>query len=105
MADTIKAWQCIGCGRLEGPAQCIGVCQGQPVELVAAADYRQALARAEALEEVVRKIAHTAPKKGRCEQTWLALQAEALKALGPAGQPGGGGAEGTPLAFSPRNGQ
>ena len=105
MADTIKAWQCIGCGRLEGPAQCIGVCQDQPVELVTAADYEKALARASALEDVVRRIAHTAPKKGQCERTWLALQAEARKALGAAGLDGAGGPEGAPLAFSPRNGQ
>jgi len=105
MADTIKAWQCIGCGRLEGPAQCIGVCQDQPVELVTAADYLSAVARAEALEEVVRKIAHTAPKKGQCERTWLALQAEARKALGPAGEAGGGGPGEGPLAKTPRSGQ
>ena len=61
MAELIKAWQCIGCGRLEGPAQCIGVCQDQPVQLVTAADYEKALARASALEDVVRRIAHTAP--------------------------------------------
>jgi hypothetical protein len=105
MAETIKAWQCVGCGRLEGPAQCVGVCQDQPVELVAAADYRKAVARAEALEEVVRRIAHTAPKKGQCERTWLALQGDARKALVPAGQAGGAGAEGYPLANSPRSGQ
>jgi hypothetical protein len=105
MADTIKAWQCIGCGRLEGPAQCVGICQDQPVELVTAADYLKAVARAEALEEVVRRIAHTAPKKGQCERTWLALQGEARKALGPAGEAGGEGAGEGPLAKSPPSGQ
>jgi hypothetical protein len=86
MAETIKAWQCVGCGRLEGPAQCVGVCQDQPVELVAAEDHARALARAAALEEVVRRIALTRPKKGQCEQTWAALQDQARKALGPAGE-------------------
>ncbi len=105
MADTIKAWQCIGCGRLEGPAQCVGICQDQPVELVTAADYEMALARATALEDVVRRIAHTAPKKGQCERTWLALQEEARKALGPAGEAKGAGAGEGPLAKSPRSGQ
>ena len=105
MAELIKAWQCIGCGRLEGPAQCIGVCQDQPVDLVTAADYEKALARASALEDVVRRIAHTAPKKGQCERTWLALQSEARKALGPAGAAGGGGPGEGPLAKSPKNGQ
>ena len=27
MAETIKAWQCIGCGRVEADAQCPGICE------------------------------------------------------------------------------
>ena len=92
MAETIKAWQCIGCGRLEAAAQCVGVCQDQPVELVALADYEGAVARARALEEVVRRIALTFPKKGEAERTWLALQARARQALAQA--TGGEGAPG-----------
>jgi hypothetical protein len=88
MTDTVKAWQCKGCGRLEGPAQCIGVCEDLPVELVNAADYETALAsaaRAEGriarLEEVVRRIALTTPRKGEWERTWRALQLQAKRAL------------------------
>ncbi len=106
MAEIIKAWQCIGCGRLEATAQCVGVCQDRPVDLVDAVDYRAALARAEALEAVARRIALTFPKKGQIEKTWLALQAQAREALGPAGPalPGGGGEEGG-LAKAPAVGQ
>jgi hypothetical protein len=78
MAETLKAWQCIGCGRLEGQGQCVGICQDRPVELVSAADYI-------ALEEVVRKIALTSPKAGAERRTWAALQTEARRALGIAG--------------------
>jgi len=92
MTESIKAWQCIGCGRLEAPAQCVGVCQDRPVDLVALADYEGAMARAAALEEVVRRIALTFPKKGEAERTWLALQAQARKALAPAA--GGDGDQG-----------
>jgi hypothetical protein len=81
MTETIKAWQCIGCGRLEASAQCVGVCQDRPVELVTAADHAEVLARMEALEEVVSRIAHTFPKKGEAEATWRALQGSARKAL------------------------
>lgn len=88
MAESFQAWQCIGCGKLEGPAQCIGVCQDRPVELVNAADYRAAMAlveqeraRGAALEEVVRRIALTFPKDGEWESTWRALQAQAKEAL------------------------
>lgn len=81
MVETIKAWQCIGCGKVEATAQCIGVCQDRPVELVDAKDYRAALARIESLEEVVRRIALTSPKHGESERTWLALQASARRAM------------------------
>ena len=37
--ERMKAWQCIGCGKLDGPQNCIGVCQDRRVELVYAADY------------------------------------------------------------------
>ncbi len=82
MADTIKAWQCIGCGRLEASAQCVGICQDRPVDLVSLADYRALEARVEALEEVARRIALTRPRDGEWERTWLALQGRAKEALG-----------------------
>mgnify|MGYP001425624614 CR=1 FL=1 len=88
MAETFQAWQCIGCGKIDGPAQCVGVCQDRPVELVNAADFRAAQAaarrerdRAGALEAVVRRIALTYPKPGEVEATWKALQATARRAL------------------------
>jgi len=87
--ETIKAWQCIGCGRLEAPAQCVGVCQDRPVDLVDAAELRAAEAAVAALEGVLRRIAHTHPRPGRCEATWRALQAEAQRVL-ETHRPGGG---------------
>ena len=81
--ETIKAWQCVGCGKLEAPAQCIGVCRDELVQLVNVNDYRAAVARAEALEAVVRRIALTFPKQGECERTWRALQDHAVQALRP----------------------
>jgi hypothetical protein len=84
MAESFQAWQCIGCGKIDGPAQCIGVCQDRRVELVNAMDYRAAQARIEALEAVLRRIALTTPKDGECEPTWLELQRQARKALAAA---------------------
>ena len=99
MAETFQAWQCIGCGRIDGPAQCVGVCQDRPVELVDAGDYLAAQAaaarerkRAQALEAVARRIALTFPKPGEAESTWRALQREARRAL--EGLPGEGAGEG-----------
>jgi hypothetical protein len=85
MVDRVIAWQCIGCGRIEAPQQCIGICRDRKVEFVEAADHDaevQALRRqAEALAAVVRQIANTTPRKGECERTWQALQARARQAL------------------------
>jgi hypothetical protein len=39
MTERTKAWQCIGCGRIESQATCLGICQDRPVHVVSAADY------------------------------------------------------------------
>lgn len=71
--DTIKAWQCIGCGRVEAPANGVGKCQDRKVELVGAWDYAEvavaldeANERIVALESALGRLAHVAP----CEGTW-----------------------------------
>jgi hypothetical protein len=88
MNERITAWQCIGCGRVEAPQQCIGVCSDRQVELANAADLDAALAslaqarrQAEQLAAVVRQIAHTMPREGACIRTWRALQERARAAL------------------------
>lgn len=88
MTEFFNAWQCIGCGRIDGPAQCIGICQDRKVELVDASDYRKAVAaaeqagaRADALEDVVRLIAFTTPHEGEWESAWLALREQAKRAM------------------------
>lgn len=87
MSDIITAWQCIGCGRIEAPQQCIGVCQDRKLEMVDARAHVAALdalrARIEAAEVVLRQIAHTTPHAGEIEATWLALQRRARKVLLP----------------------
>ena len=34
MVETIEGWRCIGCGRVDAPQPCIGVCEDKRVELV-----------------------------------------------------------------------
>ena len=77
MAETIKAWQCIGCGRVEADAQCLGICEDRPVRLVSAADY-------EALEAFVRRLAASTPRNGQWEKSYRALQREARALLAKA---------------------
>jgi len=70
----LKAWQCIGCGRLESQATCLGVCQDRQQELVYAEDY-------DCLEAIVRQIATITPRDGQHEASYRELQRRARKAL------------------------
>ena len=81
MVETIEGWRCIGCGRIDAPQPCIGVCQDKRVELVLAEDYAEMAWRVELLQEALSLIAHTTPKPDQLEASWLALQARARTLL------------------------
>ena len=85
--DPIPAWQCIGCGRIEAPQTCIGVCQDRKVYLVPLQDHQEALdqiqqmlGQIDAMQRLLRRIAHAMPRAGLWEASYRAIQAEA-KAL------------------------
>lgn len=88
MTERIKAWQCIGCGRLERQATCVGICQDVPVEMVSLADYMALEAqiaglRAE-LQELrlfVRQLAGVSPRGGAWERVYKDLQSAAHRLL------------------------
>ena len=89
LPDTITAWQCIGCGRLEAPQNCVGVCQDRKIELVTAWDYAEvrtalddAEARVAALEAFLRKLGRVVLREGHWKEAYRALQNEARKLLG-----------------------
>ena len=107
--DRIKVWQCIGCGRIDAPQNCIGVCEYRKAEFVYASDYEEAVARAAAaqgrarvLEALVRQLAATTPRDGGWERSYRALQEQARSALAPFGERHGdaraGAAEGVNAA-------
>jgi len=86
--DTIAAWQCIGCGRVDAPANCVGICQDRKVELVGAWDYAEAVValdeardRVAVLESALGRLAHVTPRDGTWKESYLALQAHARKIL------------------------
>ena len=54
MSNRVKAWQCIGCGKIEAPQTCIGVCQDRKVEFVYASEHEEAFLSA--LQQRARKI-------------------------------------------------
>jgi hypothetical protein len=89
MVERVKAWQCIGCGKIEAPQTCVGVCQDRRVEFVYADEYAEALAqleqersRVKALETLVRQLARTTPHRGAWERSYLAMQDQARRILG-----------------------
>ena len=88
MNDYVKAWQCIGCGRIEAPQTCIGICQDRKVQFVYADEHEQALAelatmrrRVDALEALVRRLAHTSPHENRWEYSYRVMQEQARTLL------------------------
>ncbi len=88
MTDFIQAWQCIGCGRIEAPQPCIGVCQDRKVRFVYAGEYEEALEharradrKADMLQKLVRQLALTNPRSGQWEQCYRAMQGQARRLL------------------------
>lgn len=84
--EIIKAWRCIGCGRIESEENCLGICEDRRAEIVDAGAYRDVLARAEAAERLVRQLAHVTPSEGRWKDSWQALQARARALLAETGR-------------------
>jgi len=89
MSERVTAWQCIGCGRIEGAQPCVGICQDRKTDFVYASEHDEVLAqlaharqRAEDLAVLVRQIAYTTPREAGWERTYRALQARARQALG-----------------------
>jgi hypothetical protein len=93
--DIMKAWQCIGCGKIDGPQNCVGVCQDRKVELVYAAEYkdmreeyRKSLIEANALIEKLtaemRLIVNVKPRNEQWEASFRALQKHAGEGMAAA---------------------
>ncbi|HMM67923.1 MAG TPA: hypothetical protein PKC03_13375, partial [Dokdonella sp.] len=81
MGDPVPAWQCIGCGRIEAPQTCIGVCQDRKVFFVPLQDHQEALDQVQqmlgqihAMKRLITRLAHTTPHEGQWEAAWRAAQ-------------------------------
>lgn len=88
MTERVTAWQCIGCGRIDGPQTCIGICRDSRVDFVYASDHDEVLAQlalarrhADALAALVRQLAYTTPRGSEWERTYRALQTRARRTL------------------------
>jgi len=89
MTEHTRVWQCIGCGRIESQATCVGICHDVPVEIVSAADHaaleqEAASLRAERdqLRLFLQQIAHVSPRGGEWERVYRDMQSAALRCLG-----------------------
>lgn len=88
MTEIIDAWQCVGCGRIDAPRECMGICQDRAMKIVPAGDYFAAEARAVAAEKeaetfraLVRQIAHVRPAEDRWQETFETFQRRARALL------------------------
>ncbi|MEJ8566328.1 hypothetical protein [Elongatibacter sediminis] len=77
----IKAWRCIGCGRIEAPAPCLGICEDRVVELVEATTHQALVEDYRALRELVLQLARTTPREGQFAATYRAMQKRAAELL------------------------
>lgn len=89
MAEPVKAWQCIGCGKIEAPQTCVGVCQDRKVELVYADEHRAELAALQSANEtmaaLLKQFATILPREDGWEASYRAMQERAKSVLAKAG--------------------
>jgi hypothetical protein len=88
MTDYIQAWQCIGCGKIEAPQPCIGVCKDRKVFMVGKDEHERVLAENQALRiqlerahAMLQRFGLARPREGQWESSWNALQAQLREAL------------------------
>ena len=87
MVQKTTAWQCIGCGRLDSDATCMGVCQDRKVVLVSAADYDEACRQIDELRLFIRQLANVSPRGDEWERSYKALQERARRLLAELEEP------------------
>lgn len=88
MTDHIEAWRCVGCGRIEAPQSCIGVCRDQKVNLIPSEEYDAVIFAMEtmreqlsSMREIISRLAFVTPHAGKWESTYRILQQQARTAL------------------------
>ncbi|WP_297899364.1 hypothetical protein [Metallibacterium sp.] len=86
--EVIEVWQCVGCGRIEAPQTCIGVCRDRKLRVVDADAFDAMRAERDAAQAciaryavVLRQIASSTPRADACARHWRALQAQARAVL------------------------
>ena len=83
-ANRITAWECIGCGRIEGAQPCLGICQDRKVEFVYADEHAKVLAQLQRMTAFVQQLAWLHPHDDAWEKSFRALQQRARRVLAAA---------------------
>jgi hypothetical protein len=81
MTHRMKAWQCIGCGRIESNATCLGICEDVPITVVSAADYDAARRELDELRLFLQQLVHSSPRGGEWERSYRVAQERARRLL------------------------
>jgi hypothetical protein len=88
LALEFPAWQRIGCGGIDGPQPCIGVCEDRKVSFVYASDHATVIGRVlgaeeriAVLESLARRMALSTRRDGEWERGYRSLQEEARRVL------------------------
>ena len=88
MADYFQAWQCIGCGKIEAPQPCLGLCRDRKILMVGKDEYERVAAERDRANALVRRamamlsrVAHTTPREGQWQRSYRALQEQAHEAF------------------------
>jgi hypothetical protein len=88
MTEYIQAWQCIGCGKIEAPQTCIGVCRDRRILMVAKDEHdrvveelAQALQLVQLAVATLGRVVHSTPRAGQWERSYRALQDQARDSI------------------------
>jgi hypothetical protein len=89
--EFATTWWCAGCGGIDAPQPCLGICVWRAVEWVNGARYLEqrsgVLAERDTerrLRGLLRRVASVTPRAGEWERGWRALEAEAQRCFKPA---------------------
>ena len=88
MTDYTQACQCVGCGKIEAPQTCIGICRDRKILMVGKDDYERVLGELSQAQMLLQfaivmlsRVVHSTPREGQWERSYRALQEQAREAL------------------------
>jgi len=88
MTDYIQAWQCVGCGKIEAPQTCIGVCRDRKILMVGKDEHDSVVDQSARLRDALQcaiamlnRVVRSTPRDGQWERCYRALQEQARETI------------------------